>query len=42
MSVFNTEWNSIGEAEAAARTAGSIRYLLHAPEGSSSRTASPS
>jgi hypothetical protein len=33
MSVFNTEWNSIGEAEAAART-GSIRYLLYGPEGS--------
>ncbi len=33
MSVFNTEWNTIGDAEAAARTADSIRYLLYGPEG---------
>ncbi len=34
MSVFNTEWNTIGEAEAAARTVDGIRYLLYGPEGS--------
>ncbi len=42
MSVFNTAWNTIGEAEAAARTGGSIRYLLYDPRAATSRTGSPS
>jgi hypothetical protein len=33
MSVFNTEWNTLGEGEAASRVRGAIDHLLYGSEG---------